>query len=403
MIDVRLFVDKRSVSKRGWPLKFLIWWNKNRFFVSTGYFVTYDLENGELSSKEQDAKIKNRAIARMRAQIFEESEKMQDVSLERLKDVVKNVVNPVSVSHTFLSCTQDYMQHVTKEGTLRTYQTMYNKVKEYDARATLDSMNVSWLQDFETYMKKKGYRANYYGQIERSIRAVFNFCIDREYTTNYPFRRFRTKSEKTIKRNLTLEQLQLLRDYPCEEYQVIYRDMFMLMVYMIGINAVDLFTMPKMPGLKVGSYINYKRTKLGSKESGIVKVKVEPEALEIINRYAGEEYMLCIVEKYCKNYKDFLHHMNKALQSIGPFKRVGRGGKKEKEPLFPGLSSYWARHTWATLAAKCRVPMDVIGKALGHADSRMADIYIEWDHTLIDKANRKVLNAINRLEVRGSS
>ena len=50
MIDVRLFVDKRSVSKRGWPLKFLFWWNKNRFFVSKGYFVTYDLENGELFS-----------------------------------------------------------------------------------------------------------------------------------------------------------------------------------------------------------------------------------------------------------------------------------------------------------------------------------------------------------------
>ena len=395
---IKMTIDKRRETDKGWPIKFCIGYQGVFFYISTGYYAQYELENGEINKLEKDCTVKNIALTKMRSILMEESLKLDDgYSPNILREHLKFCLfGTEKEKRTFLNCATEFMAHITNEGTLRTYQTMYNKVKEYDARATLDSMNVSWLQDFETYMKKKGYRANYYGQIERSIRAVFNFCIDREYTTNYPFRRFRTKSEKTIKRNLTLEQLLLLRDYPCEEYQVIYRDMFMLMVYMIGINAVDLFTMPKMPDLKVGSYINYKRTKLGSKESGIVKVKVEPEALEIINRYAGEEYMLCIVEKYCKNYKDFLHHMNKALQSIGPFKRVGRGGKKEKEPLFPGLSSYWARHTWATLAAKCKVPMDVIGKALGHADSRMADIYIEWDHTLIDKANRKVLNALKK-------
>ena len=72
-------------------------------------------------------------------------------------------------------------------------------------------------------------------------------------------------------------------------------------------------------------------------------------------------------------------------------KRVGRGGKKEFAPLFPRLSIYWARHTWATIAAGCDVLDDVISQALGHTNATTA-IYIKRSLAKIDEANRKVID-----------
>lgn len=397
MTDIKTWMDKRRITERGWPIKFVVRYQNERFFISTGLYAEHDLVDGECSRTEKDYKAKNVLLARLKTRLYEEALKLEgrDLSAKAVQERLKECLNGKKTKG-FLDYVTEFMEHITNEGTRRTYQTMYNKVEEYDGTVTLENIDVAWLQGFETEMKRRGYRPNYYGQLERSIRAVFNYCIDRGYTSSYPFRRFRTKSEKTIKRNLSAEELRTLRDYPCEEYQTVYRDMFMLMVYMIGINAVDLFNMPKIKGLRTGSYVTYKRTKIGSKASGIVKVRIEPEAMELIERYAGKEHMLCIIEEHCRNYQDFLHHMNKALQAIGLMERTGRGGKKVRTPLFPELTSYWARHTWATLAARSGASIDVIGKALGHADSRVADIYVEWDHKAIDKANRKVLDALKK-------
>lgn len=62
-------------------------------------------------------------------------------------------------------------------------------------------------------------KVNAYAIHLRNIRAVFNYCINEEYTTLYPFRKFKIKKEATRKRCLSVEQLRILRDYKCEEYQ----------------------------------------------------------------------------------------------------------------------------------------------------------------------------------------
>ncbi len=96
---------------------------------------------------------------------------------------------------------------------------------------------------------------------------------------------------------MSVEQLTLLRDFQCGEYQKEYRDMFMLMIYLIGINGIDLFNVKAL----VGDRIEYKREKTGK----LYSVKVDPEAMEIINRYRGKEYLLSAMEissGICRNY-----------------------------------------------------------------------------------------------------
>ena len=61
-------------------------------------------------------------------------------------------------------------------------------------------------------------------------------------------------------------------------------------------------------------------------------------------------------------------------------------------PAFPMLSSYVARHSWATIAASLDIPKDVIAHALGHGGSSVTDIYIDFDQRKVDEANRRVLD-----------
>lgn len=89
--------------------------------------------------------------------------------------------------------------------------------------------------------------------------------------------------------------------------------------------------------------------------------------------------------------------MNNTLQQIGPMQRHGQGGKKHRNPLFPKLSSNWARHTWATLAAEIDIPDDTIALALGHSSGhRVTSIYIRRNQKKVDDANRAVIDYLNQ-------
>ena len=101
--------------------------------------------------------------------------------------------------------------------------------------------------------------------------------------------------------------------------------------------------------------------------------------------------MLNVLDDY-KNYKDFLHRMNIGLQKIGDVERKGLGGKKHVTPKFPGISSYWSRHTWATIAASLDIPKETIAAALGHSSNSVTDIYIKFDRKKVEEANRKVID-----------
>lgn len=72
--------------------------------------------------------------------------------------------------------------------------------------------------------------------------------------------------------------------------------------------------------------------------------------------------------------------------------REGRGGKKVRTPILPNITMYWARHTWATIAASLDIPKDTISAALGHGESTVTDIYIDFEQEKVDLANRRVLD-----------
>lgn len=274
-----------------------------------------------------------------------------------------------------------------KDSTRKLYLFSLKRISDFDDKVKhkrFEDITQEWLLSFKKYMSQTSTSVNGINVHLRNIRTVFNYAIDEKITEFYPFRRFPITPVETAKRDLSIEELRTLLNYPVEPYLQRYVDIFFLNFYLIGINMTDLCH--AMPSDIRNGRLMYERDKTGRHYS----IKIEPEASDILDRYKGKEYLLNILDDY-KDYHDFLQRMNKNLKRIGPVTLLPHG-KKVIEPLFPKLSTYWARHTWATLAHTLGVSKDIIALALGHGKRDVTDTYIHYDIRKIDEANRLVID-----------
>lgn len=279
---------------------------------------------------------------------------------------------------------EKYDRRSTRESNEYTLSVMRKFTPDKLDSLNFEDINYAWLSDFENYMKKAGLSQNtrkiHFGNIRTAMREAYK----RELTEADPFRRFTFRPAKTRKRSLTVEELRALFDYPVEPFAELYRDMMKLSFMLLGINTVDLYNLRE---IKNGR-IEYDRSKTG----GLFSVKVEPEAMEIINRYKGEKGLLSIADRW-SDHRNFRHQLNSAIKRIGKAQGKGKKDKKEDGP-FAEVTSYWMRHTWGTIAYELGVSDDTISQALGHQGSgaRVTEVYIRRNMDMVDEANRRVLD-----------
>lgn len=283
---------------------------------------------------------------------------------------------------------EEYRDKQSKPGTWEVYNRTAKALLAFDPDARkigFAEMDRNYLERFEAHCLRSMKR-NSVAILLRNIRTVFNRAIDDEITEAYPFRKFRIRTEETRKRSLTVEQLREL--FASEvTWEREYLDMFRLMFYLIGINAVDLFS--ARPSDLEGGRLHYRRAKTGRRYS----VKVEPEAMEIIDRYRGKDYLLSPLDRYASP-ADYLAHLNRGIKAIGRVE--GKRGKVLEPGKWKAVTTYWARHSWASIAYGIGIPVDVIGQALGHSDRghSVTMIYIRQDAGLVDEANRRVMDFV---------
>lgn len=394
MATIKLYLDTRRMRKDGtFPIKIMVN-HKGNFLLGTEFYATEkEWDGNQYSVKANNYRAKNMQLRNILNKIenlifdLENKNRMNTLQNIKLKSLIEEKLSGKMDNLLFIDYLDKFLELKTNDGTKGLYTTTRVKIEQFDKIASFCTITGEWLTRFENWMKKDGLKTNYIGIHLRNIRAVFNYAIDNEYTNIYPFRKFKIKTEKTAKRAMNPTDLIRLRDYLCEPYLVKYRDMFMLIFYLIGINPVDLFQLKDIKNER----IEYIRAKTGKRYN----IKVEPEAMEIIKRYTGNNYLIDVLDSW-GNYKDFTHRMNINLKDIGDVKRIGRGGKKIRTPLFPDITIYHARHTWATIASKLEIPKETISAALGHTiGSDVTEIYIDFDYKKIDEANRKVIDNVN--------
>lgn len=396
MAKEKIILDKRRIMSDGsYPVKLYLR-NRREILISTNFHANEDnFKNGEYNKKEPNFRAKNASLRNMLSAVVNEMivlessgrlREMEDKALKKHLESMLFYKEEAEKKRNFISYLDEFISLKSNQGTIRCYTVTRNKIIEFDPECTFETMDRKWLASFEKWMAQT-LKINAYAIHLRNIRAVFNYAIDEEVTTLYPFRKYHIKKEETPKRSLTVEQLRILINYECEDYQIKYRDLFVLDFYLIGMNIGNLLLLTEKN--IVNGRVEYHRNKTNK----LISIELVPEAKEIIERYKGEKYLLNVMDEY-SDYRYFVKRMNTALKQIGETTRSGLGGKKERKPLFPGISSYWARHTWATLAAELDIPKETISAALSHSTGDTTSIYIRFNRKKIDEANRKVIDYV---------
>lgn len=385
--NISIFIRNGKTARNGGRPVFLrISRNGARFLVNSGLTIT---SSGKIDKYKFPADEKNKSVKDKRlANIVLNAEAVMlnnaSISAERLKELIQEHCFGIKPQERFfVDYIDDFMATKDKESTKVLYRITRDKIRAYDATATFSTITAKWLSAFEKELRKtltvNGTAINL-----RNIRAVFNWAITEDYTSEYPFRKFRIKHEKTKKRNLSVDELRKFRNSYCEPCLEIYRDLFMLSFYLCGINAGDMLMCKKL----VDGRFVYRRQKTNK----LYDMPVMPEAKAIIDKYKGKNWLLSPLDTY-NSYHDFLKHWNNGLRHIGQTYTNGKGYQGEQQ--FSEITTYWARHTFASIAASLDIPRETIALCLGHSWTDVTDIYIDYDLKKIDDAVRKVIDFVN--------
>lgn len=413
MATIKLYHDTRAASKRMerhpemkpedllFPLCYSIHVNSAKILIPTGLQLKQkEFRKGQVVGRSDREWINRRLaqrvsdigmiLARLGLDARIVRMKPSEIKEEILRGLAPEVVRSEPLFRDVAERTIGQKDGRTKE----IYEATLTKIGKYCdlSQLCISQVDYDWLCDFETWQRNT--LGNGYNTIAidmRNLRHILNRAVRQRIIASSPFDSYTIKYTQTAKRSLTPDEFILLKNYPVQPYQRRYRDMWLLVFYLLGINIVDLAFARKTD--VVNGRLEYVRRKTHKRYS----VLIQPEAAAIIERYAGKGEWLVNIMDDRTDHKSFIAAMNDALQEIGV--QYGKRMKKELHPIFPYITSYWARHTLATMFHRAGEQKDTISMALGHTfGSRITDIYIDYDSEKVDAATRRVFDWLKEYE-----
>ena len=398
MITLRFYLDVRAV-KAGEtaPVKLSVHRDSKRAFIGTGVRVKPEQWDKGLQRvrRRPDAGVLN---ARMKT-LMERVENLvwdlhgqgrfRGLSVTEIKDVLVSEMDPEKQARKDAKITLSSMMQTAVEchhgRTRELYEYTQRRLRtwlEGDYEKVLpEDVTRSWLERFDAFLAQTSPKRNARNIHFRNIRAAFNRAIDDGLITCYPFRGFKLRPESTAKRSLSLVQIRKIINAELPEWMRIYRDLWVLSLCLRGINYVDLYHLERIDD---DGFVRYSR----SKTHRPYAVKVEPEAMELINRYRGRRQLLVMRDTHC-DYRSSYYQMRRGIKAVrDALNAINDGVHIDK------LTTYFARHSWATLCSNLDIPKETIAAGLGHGGNSVTDIYIDFDMKKVDAANRKVLDYV---------
>ncbi|MCD4664245.1 MAG: tyrosine-type recombinase/integrase, partial [Bacteroidales bacterium] len=200
----------------------------------------------------------------------------------------------------------------------------------------------------------------------------------------YPFEKYKIKREKTVHRALTKKEVKRIRDLEFEDiYMKLAQNLFMFSFYTRGMSFIDIAYL-QVKNLH-NDRLQYRRAKTGQ----MFTIKLTTEAKDIVHKYADlskkDNYLFTIVqheEKKFTEYKNAMRLTNKKLKEIGEL----------AECSIP-VTTYVARHSWATIAKRGGISTTVISEGLGHATEHITQVYLDgFENSVLDDANDLITN-----------
>jgi len=250
----------------------------------------------------------------------------------------------------------------------------FNKLTFYD-------INPGWLKDYQQYMTEtKGRSLTTVGIYLRAIRTIFNKAIDENEIERgyYPFgkRKYRIPATKNTKRALSGEQLKnlFLSKPPAYEQQKA-KDFWFFSFSCNGMNIKDIALL-KQKDLQDDKFEFYRaKTKGTIEELTKIVVYLNNYSKEIIAKYGNkskvpDNYIFDILtgeenpfEQHAK-IQNFTRYINQHLKKL--CKDVG---------LPEQISTYWARHSFASYGIRNGATMEFMQESLGHKNVKTTQVY----------------------------
>ncbi len=408
-VTVTLQLDKRRAKKDGsYPIKILVVVNTKPIRISTGYSAEEKHWNDGSQMIKSVCKLyanvsrvnnylhKQRGIISEKITQLQDQERLGKMSLKELKDYLtstKSEANLLSFGKEIIA----ELKAADKIGNARVYSTMLRSFETFlnGKDKPLKQLSYKWLKEYEAwYLSRtnsngKKNSVNGLSVHMRTLKALYNRAVKRELIERepYPFTSYTIRHEKTRKRAISEADIQKIKKAkPQTSRQQRAQDYFMMSFYLMGASFIDLAFLRKEN--IVDDRIEYKRRKTGQLHS----IKITAPLQKLIKKYLkGKKkeknpFILNVIkgdteqERYTAA-RDEMRRYNKALKELAKLAGV------EAE-----VTSYTARHSFATIAKYKGVPTSVISETLGHRSEAITQVYLDsFDKRILDKYNDLII------------
>lgn len=355
-------------------------------------------QTGVYATRKEFDKIITGMYGRCSTAEAEELEKKRKALLaleKKAKDELKPGIHPDDFEPRFrskgnqnnpLDMLLAYSEELEEDGQIGTsiyYKSAYSSFKKfvdekYNGRASFIQVTPRWLMQYERWLLAQDRSISTVGTHVRPMRTIFLKAIDSELISHrlYPFgkNKYKVPSSQGRKLALTEEQKDKVLDYTGEHQMWV--DLWKFSYYCNGMNFNDMARLKRkniMDGV-----LTYERTKTERTERNKVPMEITmlQDATRIMNKWGSRDispnaYILPVLrdgltarqEKYI--IADWIKDTNEALKEASV------------EMKIPKITTYWARHTFATVLYRKGAPMEVIQEMLGHADLRTTKLYLD--------------------------
>lgn len=381
-VVVSVFLDTRTVNKKGtYPVKIKVYFQGKPKYYPTGICMSTKEELEEvLESKSK----KNIEIQYIIHKEFNRILKNVDILVERGTFSFSNLNNMLGKNiggtlNEMISAKIKELENEEKFGTSAFYKGTLSLLKRYMKHdVPINEVTVEWLNGLEKFILKTANQTTVAMNM-RNIRATMNIAkqvgVIRE--SDYPFGRgkYQIKEGSGKKKALNKKQLKAIAEYRDGSMTTeFYRDLWLFIYFCNGLNVADLISL-KFSDIQNGeiSFIR-KKTKDRTRDVKRIYAAITPEMYSIINKWGNDPkksvYIFPFLKpgdsawEHEKKKKNHTKLINKRMKMIGEKLNLGK------------ITTYVARHTYATVLRNEGVPISIISPMLGHSSVTTTEIYL---------------------------
>ena len=290
-----------------------------------------------------------------------------------------------------------YFRDSGNEGNRLVYKYSYNSLRDFTSsnlEIPFSSIDVAWLKRYESWLVGKKCKGTTLSVLFRTLRSAFNRAIEAKIVNKkyYPFEEYKVSKFDTSTRKRALSKEDMMKIITTETINTTFirefaRDVFIFAYLSGGISLVDMANLTSYNIYR--GRLRYHR----QKTHGAINFKLCEQAKEIIEKYASYQkeagYLFPIydnrVHKTSVQKKNRLHKMlakiNKELKLLA----------SELE-IDADVTTYVARHSFASVLKNTGVNIALISQALGHQDIKTTEIYLsKFDDKQMDEAMSNLL------------